>query len=268
MNITTSPSRLHEQLTVETFRGPLSDEDALLLMTLLHMYRIVLVGNVSGDRPPVSQLDGATQRRAARAVSALWQGRQDERSNYFHWYRKWDTEWSGYQHLENLSPHEIERLQKLKQRLARHPYVRRLEPEERDMKFRNAAPVALPEGQRLVAVVHWPAIRGGFGRELAPAAVLLATGQELVLLSEEKAWVRGPPQAKYGYVVTYFPLVRLASFDTRWHRRFSILELEMYASHGGESLQILFPSEQEQAVAQVVEQAMRAPTRGSQRNGL
>jgi hypothetical protein len=133
MDASTTPNRHRERLVLETFQGPLPDEDALLLMTLLHMYRIVLAAGVCGGRPLVSQLDGATQRRAALAVAALWRESRDERSDYFHWYWKWNTEWGGYQHLENLSLHEMDRLLQLKQRLEGHPHVRRLEPEEQDL---------------------------------------------------------------------------------------------------------------------------------------
>jgi hypothetical protein len=123
--------------------------------------------------------------------------------------------------------------------------------------FRSAVQSTLPEGSDPVAAVQWEAVYGGFRRELSPAAALLATDRELLLISEERAWVRGPRQAKYGHIATYFPLVRLASFGLRRHERFSILDLEMHASHGGETLHILFPPEREQDVAQVVECASR-----------
>jgi hypothetical protein len=123
--------------------------------------------------------------------------------------------------------------------------------------FRNAVQSTLPEGRRLVGAVQWEAVHGGFRRELSPAAALLATDHELLLISEERAWVRGPGHAKYGHIATYFPLARLARFGLRRHERFSILDLEMHASHGGETLHILFAPEREQDVANVVESALR-----------
>jgi hypothetical protein len=123
--------------------------------------------------------------------------------------------------------------------------------------FRNAVQSTLPEGSHPVAAAQWEAVYGGFRRELSPAAALLATDHELLLISEEKAWVRGPRQAKYGHIATYFPLVRLARCGLRRHERFSILDLQMHASHGGETLHILFPPEREQDVGQVVECATR-----------
>jgi hypothetical protein len=66
-----------------------------------------------------------------------------------------------------------------------------------------------------------------------------------------------PRQAKYGYIATYFPLVRLEGFVFRRHERFISLDLEMHASYGGETLQILFPAERESEVLHVAESALR-----------
>jgi hypothetical protein len=125
------------------------------------------------------------------------------------------------------------------------------------IKFRSAATETLPEDRRLTAAARWPAVYGGFRRELAPAAALVATDRELVLISEERAWVRGPQLAKYGHIATYVPLVRLARADFRRHDRFGILGLEMHASHGGETLEVLFPLDQAEEIARVVECALR-----------
>jgi hypothetical protein len=123
--------------------------------------------------------------------------------------------------------------------------------------FRNAAAEVLPEGRRLAGAIQWPALQGGFGRELAPAAAILVTDHELLHLSEEKAWARGPRQAKYGYIATFFPLARLAGFAIHGNGRLGILDLRLHASHGGETLQILFPARRESEVSQVVQCALR-----------
>jgi hypothetical protein len=128
--------------------------------------------------------------------------------------------------------------------------------EMRPITFRNAVPKVLAEGRRPVVAVQWPAVFGRYGRELAPAAALLTTDRELVLISEKRTGIRTPRQAKYGYSVTYFPLARLAGFGFRRSEQFIILDLEMQASHGGETLQILFPPHQEQEVTQILECAL------------
>jgi hypothetical protein len=54
------------------------------------------------------------------------------------------------------------------------------------MKFRAEAQRYRPKVQPLLAAIQWPAIFDGYKRELCPAAALLITSRELVLISEEK----------------------------------------------------------------------------------
>lgn len=124
------------------------------------------------------------------------------------------------------------------------------------LKFYNAMIDYLPTGRRLVAALRWPAVYGGFQRELAPAAALAITDGELLLVSEEKAasWERAlDHHEKLGCIVTYYPRNRLAAAHLIHHDHFSILELEMHAYHGGERLKVLLPVEHEQAVAQLMD---------------
>lgn len=125
-------------------------------------------------------------------------------------------------------------------------------PETWPLALRNAIPHTLTRNQRLLALTRWDTVYGGFKREIAPAAALLATDRELVLVSEEKAWPSLPHLAKYGFVTTYFPLARLAAIHFDRQERFSVLDLEMHASHGGEKLKILFPSGKEDEIARLV----------------
>jgi hypothetical protein len=124
------------------------------------------------------------------------------------------------------------------------------------LHFRSQALRYWPAKQRLLGTARWPAIVGGFRRELAPAAALLASERELVLISDEKApsWAENGSAAKLGGIVTYFPLVRLADYHVSHQERFSVLALEVHASHGGEKLEILFPSDRESQVLKAVEQ--------------
>ena len=106
-----------------------------------------------------------------------------------------------------------------------------------------------------MAATQWSAICGGFQRELAPAGALLLTDRELVLISEEKA---SPRQHigdlhEFGGIITYFPLVRLADFHLSHHERFGVLALQVHATHGGEKLEIIFPSDHERAVSEVMD---------------
>ncbi len=121
-------------------------------------------------------------------------------------------------------------------------------------KFRNEALHYLPKDQRLLAATQWPAILGGFRRELAPAGALLVTERELVLIADEKApdWYHGV-WAKHGGIITYFPLARLDDFHVGRQDRFGVLALHVHASHGGERLEILFPSDHERTVSEAME---------------
>jgi len=130
------------------------------------------------------------------------------------------------------------------------------------LKFRNEVLDYLPKGQRLLAATQWPAILGGFRRELAPAGALLVTERELVLIADEEApdWYHGE-WAKHGGIITYFPLARLADFHVGQQDRFGVLALHVHASHGGERLEILFPSDHEGAISKAMEQMRSLKTR-------
>ncbi|MGA8660477.1 MAG: hypothetical protein WB586_30545 [Chthoniobacterales bacterium] len=123
-------------------------------------------------------------------------------------------------------------------------------------QFRAEARRYRPKGQRLLAATQWPAIIGGFRRELSPAGALLVTERELVLITEERTSPRfhsGDLQ-KFGGIITYFPLVRLADFHLGRHERFGVLALQAHAVHGGERLEIIFPADHEKVISQAMEQ--------------
>jgi hypothetical protein len=126
--------------------------------------------------------------------------------------------------------------------------------------FRFEAERYWPKGQRLVTAIQWPAIFGGFHRELAPAGALLVTARELVLISEEKSSPRQHTGDlhEFGGIITFFPRVRLANFHVSHHERFGVFALQMHAEHGGEKLEIIFPSEDEMIVSKAMEQVSAA----------
>jgi len=125
------------------------------------------------------------------------------------------------------------------------------------IKFRNFSIIYMPEKSQLLDAVYWNEIRGGFSRELAPAVAMLLTDRHIVLIAEEKSsrWFHFRHHAKYGAIITYFPLNRLADFRIDPHSRFSILELQGHEGHGGEKLEILFPLEKREAVSRLMEKA-------------
>jgi len=125
------------------------------------------------------------------------------------------------------------------------------------LKFRNFSIIYLPEKSQLLDGVYWNEIRGGFSRELAPAVAMLLTDRHIVIIAEEKSsrWFHFRHHAKYGAIITYFPLNRLADFRIDPHNRFSILELQGHEGHGGERLEIMFPPDKREAVSRLMEKA-------------
>src|SRR6202035_3917039 len=126
------------------------------------------------------------------------------------------------------------------------------------MKFRAEAQRYRPKGQPLLAAIQWPAVFGGYKRELCPAAALLITSRELVLISEEKTSPRQHVGDDYtfGAIITYFPVVRLEDFHVGHEERFGVLELRVQARHGGEKFEIIFPADREKAVSKTMEQVL------------
>ncbi len=125
------------------------------------------------------------------------------------------------------------------------------------LKFRNFSIIYAPKNSQLLDGVCWKEIRGCFGRELAPAAAVLVTDRHIVVIAEDKnsRWFQLRHHAKYGAIITYFPLNRLAEFRIESHPRFCNLELHGYEGHGGEWLDIIFPPDNEKAVSRVMREA-------------
>jgi hypothetical protein len=122
--------------------------------------------------------------------------------------------------------------------------------------FRNEAKRYQPEGQRLLAAIQWPAVIGGFRRELSPACALLITEREFVLIAEEKASPRrhAGDLHHFGGIITYIPIAQLRDFQLTQHERFDVLAFQVHATHGGEELEIIFPADHEKAVSGVMKQ--------------
>jgi hypothetical protein len=135
------------------------------------------------------------------------------------------------------------------------------------MKVRNEAQRYCPKGQRLLAAVEWRAIFGSSQEQLAPAGALLITERELVVISDEQnsAAERPPetpaeePKETIGGIITFVPRVRLVDFQVSHQESFDVLALQLHAAHGGEKLEIIFPSDDEQAVSRAMEQMLLLP---------
>jgi hypothetical protein len=141
---------LHGRLLRDTFGPTLDDSDAFLVFVLFHHYQIELSGPVLTDRPNLQAGDrvhAETQRGCSGAIASLWSGSDDERASYVYWYRRWNGEWGSYGHAERLSAEEKARLRALMKELERHPFVRRIMPEDDDLLAADANDRGLESAQ-------------------------------------------------------------------------------------------------------------------------
>ena len=125
-------------------------------------------------------------------------------------------------------------------------------------EFRAEAKRYQPKAQPLLAAIWWPAIVGEYMGELYPAAALLITKRELVLISEEKTFPRRHEgdDYRFGAFVTYIPVVRLKDFHVSHEERFGVLELRLHARHGEKKFEIIFPADRERALLEAMEHGL------------
>jgi hypothetical protein len=140
------------------------------------------------------------------------------------------------------------------------------------MKIRNEAQRYWPVGQRFLAAIQWPAIFDGSHQQLAPPGALLITEREVVVISEEEgssapeALPAAEPKEKFGGIITFVPTVRLRDFHVSHQESFDVLALQVYATHGGQKLEITFSSDDEKTVSKAMEQLLlsRPPRTGKE----
>lgn len=118
--------------------------------------------------------------------------------------------------------------------------------------FWFAVPNNLPGERGIQHTVYWPAVYGGFHREIAPAAVMAVTNLEIVLISEEKAWARSLQNQKMGTVATYVPFSRLKSVRVEVEERVAMIDLELEIGQGTEMLKFAFPPDHKTDVEKAV----------------
>jgi hypothetical protein len=111
------------------------------------------------------------------------------------------------------------------------------------LKLRNFSLLYAPKNSQFEDGVCWEETRGSFGRELAPAAALLLTDRHVVVIAEERItrWFQFGRTAKYGAIITYFPLNRLTGFQMIARHRVCTLQIVASEKYGTERFEILFP---------------------------
>jgi hypothetical protein len=137
----------------------------------------------------------------------------------------------------------------------------------------------------LLVARHWPAVVDESQQQLAPAGALAITERDLVLISDEREpepteeVVSGKTPSEtplapdrettgvelsnlpadvyeFGENITVIPRVRLADFQVSPQEHFNVLVLQVRSAHGGGKLEVFFPSGDEKAVSQAMEQAL------------
>jgi hypothetical protein len=64
------------------------------------------------------------------------------------------------------------------------------------------------------------------------------------------------PKEIFGGIVTFVPRVRLKDFRVSHPESFGVLALQLRAAHGGEKLEVMFPSDNEKAISQAMDQML------------
>ena len=124
----------HGRIVRETFGRDLSNDDAMLVFSALHIYEIEVTGPVLSDRPVIetgSRIAAITQRSCSEALAAIWTGTADRRADPTFWYFRWQ-EWGSYARVEQLSGAEAARMRLLMEQLEHHSFVARFAPDDWD----------------------------------------------------------------------------------------------------------------------------------------
>lgn len=113
---------IYEILLRSSVANDRDEEELLNWMELLHTHEIHLREACIEDAPGLKAIQCATQRAAADAVARIWGDRQDaERTSYRYWYRLYQSRKPD--RASELSKEEIQKLQRLRERLESHPLV-------------------------------------------------------------------------------------------------------------------------------------------------
>ena len=130
MKPTMTINDFHAALAKDVLGSQPSDDDALTLMILLHTHHIWLPRPVFSDRPGVADVAAITRWHAAELVASAWPDRSSSlRADADYWHEEFSAR-TPYEVVEDIPAPWIERVEKLRTDVLRHPLVQRLEPED------------------------------------------------------------------------------------------------------------------------------------------
>jgi hypothetical protein len=154
----------------------------------------------------------------------------------------------------------LEGMDKPRQLAFREGRVLRAAVKDLPLKFKNGVANYLPDGQRVLELIHSPAVLRRrlaiFQRELSPEGVLVLTDKQLLFIAEEAARSgrHSYETAKYGYVVTYCPLSRIDAVDAKERQFLAVIEVKIR----GVALAFCFSPEKRAAVTALVDSTTTA----------
>jgi len=119
----------HKELLSSLMQEPLTEEEALLWMVLLHTHEIhihprtLAVHCADAGTGDAIVLPADTQRGAAHVIASLWHDRTDhQRCDYAYWYWQYNTR-TPYAMLSDVPKEQLARLLALRDTLTKHPRV-------------------------------------------------------------------------------------------------------------------------------------------------
>ncbi len=120
---------------------------------------------------------------------------------------------------------------------------------------------SVPKAMNLLEIVYCREIltakRFGFKYERAPERVFLLTERELILISEEviqsRFWRK---REKYGIVITYLPVTRVARYRFERNTEVGNLSIELCSAKACETILLSVPLEKENEVSALLEDVL------------
>jgi hypothetical protein len=109
----------HVKMVKDMLQTPVTDEEALAIMGLLHLCPIEVLAGTLSDAPDVKLVEPITQRHAAQCLASLWRDTTAERSQPSFWYNLWHEN-KMPETVEELPAAYLQKLEHMAKILARH----------------------------------------------------------------------------------------------------------------------------------------------------
>ena len=109
----------HVKMIKDMLKTLVTDDEALSIMSLLHLCPIEVSAGTLSDAPDVRLVEPITQRYAAQCIASLWGDTTVERSQPSFWYNLWNEN-KMPETVEDLPASYLQKLAHMAEILARH----------------------------------------------------------------------------------------------------------------------------------------------------